>query len=605
MSSKLSLVLSLLVAAFGLFGGSPVDAQVRSAPMAPAPAPLAQALTATSEPPARIAAGFAVEPMAKLVTAEKGAAELLEALAVWNRAERVPLQNGIVRPLPLSREVRFGAETRSAAAGLHAGGAFVKVGADATVWGASVEVAEAHRLRLHLEDVDLPAGTRLWVYGDDGETVSFGLDLAHDGSLWTPSVAGPTIRLEVELPASKLEAPGFRIAQVAQLFPLDEAGAPILGGIQTKGPSCLVDVSCVSDATFPVADAASQAIAQIEFVSGGFSFVCSGGLLNLATGAPVGLTPPFLTANHCISTPSEAATLEAYWDYRSSTCDGAPPSLGSLPRTNGSSLLITSAETDYTLLQLAFPPGRTLLGWDATMAIQPKDTVLHRLSHPVFGSLLAQRYTRYRVKGEPEIIVCDLGPGDPPANDLDKFHHTVFLEGGTFGGSSGAPLMTANGAVVGQLLGACGPNTADGCSLENDELDGNFTASFDSAAPFLGAVNPGDVWHSTPELPGFEFQVTITPSGGTAVDGQPESGCIVETFCASGALAGRPEVFVKVIGPRPNGYLWVQISRFTPSQVEVWVRQTATGLVRYYRLDSVGAQADDVPGHQDRQAFLP
>lgn len=606
MSWKTFVVVSLIAVALGVIGISPAAAEVRSAPLAPAPASLAKAAAQASEPPARIAAGFAVEPLASLVAAERGAADQVEALTAWNRANRVPLQDGIVRPLPLASEVRFGGGMLDAPAGLHAGGAFVRMGNDATVWGAAVHVDDAFRLRLHLDAVSLPKGTRLWVYGDDGETVAFGPDLAHDGSLWTPSVAGPTLRLEVELPHSAAGTKtGFRVDRVAQIFRLDATGAPVLGTLAPKAiDDCLVDISCVSPATFPVVNQASKAVAQLEFVSGFSSFVCTGGLLNLADGAPAGLMPPFLTAHHCISTSAEAASLEAFWDFRSSTCGGGAPSRGSVPRTNGSSLLVTSAETDYTLLGLAFPAGRFLLGWDATVPVQPKDTILHRISHPLpVFTILPQRYTRYRVKGAQERLTCDLEKGDPPANDPTKFHHTVYLDGGTFGGSSGAPLMTGDGRVVGQLLGACGPNTADGCSVANDELDGNFYSSYDSAAMFLGVGPPDSGWHTTPEIPGFEFQVQIT--GSSPVEGRPEDGCIVETFCASGALAGRPEVFVKVIGPRPNGFLWVQISRFTPSKVEVWVRQTSTGVVRNYVLDAVSAQSDDVPGFQDREAFTP
>ena len=87
--------------------------------------------------------------------------------------------------------------------------------------------------------------------------------------------------------------------------------------------------------------------------------------------------------------------------------------------------------------------------------------------------------------------------------------------------------------------------------------------------------------------------------------GSKEGDCIAESICLSGALAGRPEVFVKLIGPRPNGFLWVQISRFTPSEVEVWVRQTASGEINYYHLDPVGSGVDDVSGLQDREAFTP
>jgi len=112
-------------------------------------------------------------------------------------------------------------------------------------------------------------------------------------------------------------------------------------------------------------------------------------------------------------------------------------------------------------------------------------------------------------------------------------------------------------------------------------------------------------WLSTPELPGFRFKALITPADGSGVGGQGVARCIPETLCIQGALAGRPEVFAKLIGPRPNGFLWVQAARFTPSRVELWVEQTATATVRYYRLEPVGPGSDDVSGLQDRRAFDP
>lgn len=110
---------------------------------------------------------------------------------------------------------------------------------------------------------------------------------------------------------------------------------------------------------------------------------------------------------------------------------------------------------------------------------------------------------------------------------------------------------------------------------------------------------------TTPEIPGFEFEVTITPAGSSPIPGSAESDCIAETLCVSGALAGRPEIFVKIIGPRPNGFNWVQISRFTPSRVDVTVREIFTGKENFYTLDAVGPGSDDVSGLQDREAFEP
>ncbi len=505
---------------------------------------------------------------------------------------------------------RSARELASRAAGLHAGGAFVQADATNTVWGAEVTVADSYRLRLHLGELSLPAGARLWVYGDDGESAgSFGPELAYQGSLWTPSVAGPTIRIEVELDRSALGAgTGYRftIDEVAELLRLDAAGAPVLTpGPQAADSSCLVDVSCVGTGTFPAVGGAEKAVAQLDFITGPFMARCSGGLLNVAAGAPPGTPYPFLTANHCISTQSEASSLEATWDFKTPTCNGTPPAIGSLPKSNGATLLATGGSSDFTLLRLAnLPAGRVALGWDATDPTLPSGTVLHRISYPApdsFFDLRSQQYTRYQVKTGGQRKLCGPTEEGGDTDDATKFHHSVYLQGGTFGGSSGAPIMTGDGHVVGQLFGACGANPNDGCSADNDELDGNFSNTYKHAAAFLGGDS--GTWLSTPELPGFEFQVQIT--AGSPVTGAMEDDCIAQTFCASGALAGRPEVFIKVIGPRPNGFLWVQISRFTPSEVEVWVRQISSGDVQYYDLLAVSANADDVPGRQDRMAFLP
>jgi ELWxxDGT repeat protein len=115
---------------------------------------------------------------------------------------------------------------------------------------------------------------------------------------------------------------------------------------------------------------------------------------------------------------------------------------------------------------------------------------------------------------------------------------------------------------------------------------------------------PGE-WLASPELPGFRAKARITPPGLPPAAGRRVADCIVETLCIEGLLAARPEAFLKVIGPRPNGFLWVQISRFTPSEIELWVEQTATGELRYYRLGAVGPGDPDVSGLQDRGAFRP
>lgn len=108
---------------------------------------------------------------------------------------------------------------------------------------------------------------------------------------------------------------------------------------------------------------------------------------------------------------------------------------------------------------------------------------------------------------------------------------------------------------------------------------------------------------TAPAFPDFEFQVTLE-GGGTAIPGAPVLDCLPETVCVSGAVPGRTEVELRVIGPRPNGFLWLQAVRFTPSRVVLRVRQISTGVVREYVMAAVGP--DDTPTNlEDRTAFAP
>ena len=119
---------------------------------------------------------------------------------------------------------------------------------------------------------------------------------------------------------------------------------------------------------------------------------------------------------------------------------------------------------------------------------------------------------------------------------------------------------------------------------------------------------PGDCpdgFFADDQYPDFCFDVTITPPGDTPIDGTREAVCIEDTVCVSGALPGRAEVYVRVIGPRPNGFLWPTIVRFTPSQVNVEIFQISTEELQSYQLDAVGPNEDDLSGLQDRTGFQP
>jgi hypothetical protein len=131
-----------------------------------------------------------------------------------------------------------------------------------------------------------------------------------------------------------------------------------------------------------------------------------------------------------------------------------------------------------------------------------------------------------------------------------------------------------------------------------------------SASPAAAAgadpAPPAGPWLETPRVPGFRAKVRIT-AGPAVVAGARETDCIAETLCVSGALRGRSEVFIRVVGPRPNGYLWPTLVKFSSSRVEVWIERKGNGQTRYYDLAAVEAGEDlvELAGLADKLGFSP
>ncbi|HUF77783.1 MAG TPA: beta-propeller fold lactonase family protein [Thermoanaerobaculia bacterium] len=117
-------------------------------------------------------------------------------------------------------------------------------------------------------------------------------------------------------------------------------------------------------------------------------------------------------------------------------------------------------------------------------------------------------------------------------------------------------------------------------------------------------LRPGLVVES-PEFPDFRFQVRLTDTEGNELPTHMEIACFEETACLSGAVLGRSEVFLRIVGPKPNGRLWPNIVRTTTSTVEVWIEQLSSGKVNYYRLEGATPGSTDLTGLFDRQGFLP
>jgi hypothetical protein len=107
------------------------------------------------------------------------------------------------------------------------------------------------------------------------------------------------------------------------------------------------------------------------------------------------------------------------------------------------------------------------------------------------------------------------------------------------------------------------------------------------------------------ELPGFRVWVRFSPQDTASSWGTLVAPCLAQALCAAGLLPARAEVIVRLIGPKPNGFLWPQIVRFTTDPVEVWVQQKATGVTRYYLLSEGSPGSETLTGRVDRHGFRP
>ncbi len=112
-------------------------------------------------------------------------------------------------------------------------------------------------------------------------------------------------------------------------------------------------------------------------------------------------------------------------------------------------------------------------------------------------------------------------------------------------------------------------------------------------------------WTTDPTYPGFRFKVRIGQGAAAPISGTREPACLPETVCLSGALSGRSELLLRIVGPKPNGWLWPTLVKLSTSETEVWIEQLATGRLRYYDLAGARPGIDELPGLFDRFGFLP
>lgn len=289
--------------------------------------------------------------------------------------------------------------------------------------------------------------------------------------LWSPSIAGDAIGVEVTLPASA--DPGAFALQVRRISHLaHRPGQP--DALASARPanmhnSCsAVDVSCAE-----LDNCAALSTVRLLFTdAAGDSFVCTATVINDSRETPAKLRQThLLTAHHCISSQTVAKTVETWWNYETASCGSSQRSERFFSLSEGADLVVTHARTDHSLLRLREPLTNLPICWKgwSNGSGQVGESV-YSVHHPrgEFKEWAAGQIVNHGV------TMLD----DNEDQQVDAFV-VDFHAGALVGGSSGAALSNEGNKLIGVL--SSGPE--NDCSVN---YYGRFDRFLAVALPWLG-----------------------------------------------------------------------------------------------------------------------
>jgi lysyl endopeptidase len=318
------------------------------------------------------------------------------------------------------------------------------------LWRLRLQGEDALSLSVVVRAQALPSGTRLVLHDVHGDQLRgpYGPEDFVDGTLWSPLVSGTDLILSLALPAHAAPDAHVIVTKVHfGILPLQEPA------IKSGPGACNVNILCPAGA-----DWRNEARA-VALVTIGGQFSCSGTLVN---NTERDLTPYFLTANHCVSTPAQAASTVYYWNFQNSSC-GARGTGKLSQNQSGAQHVATSDRSDFTLLRLNSTPPSSFnvhyAGWDHRNVAPVGVTGIH---HPRAGEKAishSEQATRVTESGR----TAESGQGS-------HLRVVSWDVGTTEPGSSGSGLWDRNRRLVGQLSVG-----ASGCDSDDPSQDNNLS----------------------------------------------------------------------------------------------------------------------------------
>ena len=360
------------------------------------------------------------------------------------------------------------------------------------VWRMAIRSPGSRGLRVEFDNFAVGDG-RVWLHnGTQSAGPYTGRGVFNDGHFFSGAVFSESAILEYEPAAdagAELEPP-FEVRSIVH-----QVRTPLDATVGAKDPAdfCELDASC-----YPEWKPAMSSVGQISFVEDGVEALCSGSLLATRDNS---LKPYFLTAGHCIHDEAAARTVQTYWTYQTSACGATPPASrdSSAKSTLGAHLISSAslANGDYSVILLQdVPSGVTFAGWDPGGPAVGADLV--GIHHPS-GSW--KRISFGARTGDASALVGANGDKAPAAD----YYQVAYALGRIEHGSSGSPLFSSPGVIVGSL--SYGEVNDDGtvCSI-NPQGAGysRFSVTYAGVQNLLENI-PSDV--VTPAKPAITFTV--------------------------------------------------------------------------------------------------
>ncbi len=392
-----------------------------------------------------------------------------------------------------------------------------------------VRSPKAQSVRLALQFTDIDERSQIRIYTGDGKTQVahtftggeiidlLGKNLAANDksdnavTWWSPSVVGDSVILVVDMPDQRaLKATQFAVSRISHI----ELSEKDIALIPYSAGTCNVDAVCKAGW-----ELTADSVALIRFQSGGYSYICTGTLMNNAANNKV---PYFLTANHCINTQTVASTVESRWFLQNEICGDPSQQIDSrfTTTTGGADLLYNSSGTDTSFMKLrtAPPSGAYFSGWSAVAPTL--STVITGIHHPSgdlkkisLGTINNYQNCSASSSG---YFTCTTASGT-----TGNYINALFTEGTTEPGSSGSGLFISDTTYGEMLIGTLYGGNSSCTNPSGSNIYGRFDI------PYYAALKTW-LWPADTRK-----TVTITSAGtGTGTVSSSPSGIYCGSACS-------------------------------------------------------------------------